>query len=437
MLATPAHHNRRHSHKRSAAISGDFDLDFFKQTPSINQQLQTPSTPPSNFDEPVFKEKLISTPSPKKKNFHHRMNSWAYPNSKAPVTIADYNSSSSNETTPDLKRQAVDNSYLYSSSSPQYKIPEATIDLDLASCIYRDPSVPTKVNKNLNRHFHRRTESAPELEDFLKYKVFSKENSRRNSAIFEEAEEEDDDISSSVSSSHLSINLSINNSTTTNNNGSVNSLENYSRQLQSPSSFHQSSTPASITTRRGASATRYQNYYNNNFLLSNALKSSDSLSQAVSNNGNNSLHKSSISSFNNIKSSSTTNSTPSSSLHSPIPQSPSNFKFESKIYDMPEQKKSLSKLNNNNSIFKTHKKSNSLLKSFSSKLSKSKSIDLEPVQTNNEGDSTLTPFDFGEPGPELDLTTMTPKYHRDDKKAEIVKETPKKSKITFFSWRKK
>jgi hypothetical protein len=359
----------------------------------------------------------------------------------------------------------------------------------------------------------------------LKYKVFSKElptkNSRKNSAIYEEEEESEEaegeehfDALSSASSSISQFNHNPSMNSLNSGNSTAQQHLLYSKQLQSPTSTHHSitSTPTSsktnTTTRRGASATRYQSYYNNNILLSNALKSSDNLSQVIAHTPNtaSSLHKSSISSFNNAKEalSSSSSSVTTASLHSPIPQHASRFKFESQVYDMLEKPKSTtskpasviselstpakertSSIVQSSTVSKSHKKSNSLLKSFSAKIrrnsasSSSASISAtgppsslrfkrDPVPDQQiddvemEGDSTLTPFDLGEPGPALDLTTMTPKYHDDyngysrnfsngntddmsvvssPSKGKVSKregqESAKKSRMTFFGWRKK
>lgn len=449
-----------------------------------------------------------TTPSPKKK--HSRFNSWAHslikPKPTKETPSKEYNSSSS-DTTPENNRVMVSN-YSYTSTKPQnYKIPEAIIDLDLASGVHYDPAnsvVPTKTKAA----FHRRTESAPELEDFFKYKSFtasSDKNSRRNSAIFEEEEDDEDGAISSTSSTHqvLNKNPSLNsiNSATSSNNGS------YAR-VQSPNTYQSiTSTPTSTKTRRGgASAARYQSYYNNNSLLASALKSSESLSQVTGTTG--SLHKPSYGSFHSQKSTHVTptslpHSTPSSvstssSVSSPM-NSPSRFKFESRVYDIapgqhagyavpnspdlsstPKAKivsSSSSTSPSKRSVTKStksHKKSNSLLNtlsmkirggSFSSTKSSSKIDTSTPTveqaiddDEELEGDSTLTPFNFGEPGPALDLTTMTPKFYNDDydhfdhdtftntnqnqssphTRSVASTETPKKSKKSaFLNWMKK
>lgn len=537
----PSSHRRGHAHKRSAAISGDFDvigMDFFKAPPNQKVVQSSSSLPKDSFMSPKLsapqlptahapsfvitdvtesssssqklqdsnpqkhkprrssKEKkkssamndnntdelTTSTPSPQKK--HTRLNSWAHsfikPKKSEPqqtLAIKDYNSSSSNEATPDKSSQFTytnnnnnnNNVNSQKTKTPYYDVPEALIDLDLASGILHDPNskIPRK------KMIHRRTESAPELEDFLKYKVFShgqngnggNNTQQKNPAIFEEDEEDDfNEIDEDALSSASSNNNIPNVHTIKNKNGSTNSLNSYpSFKLQSPATVNNSivSTPTSVktnatqqsqSTRRnggggGATAARYQSYYNNSLLLSNALKSSESLSQITNSQLQN---KTSFSSFNSksmnlLSSNSSINS-------SNVNCSPSRFKFESKVYDPPSQNEqcfapsaiSNSPTSSTSSSLKKdqpnvvtsptksskklylHKKSNSLLSSINLKIrrnsiTKHSDSDKENENYSNDddgddddddkdiGDSTITPFNFGEPGPELDLTTMTPK----------------------------
>ncbi len=517
----PVPHRRGHAHKRSAAISGDFDaigMDFFRAPPNANQKIVQSSTslPKDSFlnqkqyhlpaiNAPSFvitdvtesspprypppkqqqqnheskqvenhsRELTASTPSPQKK--HTRLNSWAHSfmkpkknelKSSTTSSKVEYNSSSSNEATPDKTTQFTYNNNNgknnNNNNNNPYHVPEALIDLDLASGILHDPNskIPRK------KIMHRRTESAPELEDFLKYKVFSNTSNnnnnsngtQKNPAIFEE-DEEDDMIDEDAISSASSTNNNI--PSTNNKNDSTNSLSSYpSFKLQSPATVNNSvvSTPTSIKTnatqqqqhqstrRGGATAARYQSYYNNSLLLSNALKSSESLSQITnsSNHSNNLQNKTSISSFNSKFIMSSNSSTNSSMLNSP-----SRFKFESKVYDPPSQQEQCFATSNSppsSSSSSTasfskqqqptitsptksskklyiHKKSNSLLssinlKKYHKKNSSSSSNIIKNLESDKEnqsddeediGDSTITPFNFGEPGPELDLTTMTPK----------------------------
>lgn len=199
MLSTVSNqpHRRGHAHKRSAAISGDFDvigMDFFKAPPSNQQSfsqqshsqslpkdsfLNTNSTPQfvitdatekSNQTKSPSRSKSTnsnvnyrskddctntsSTPSPQKK--HTRLNSWAHSfikpkknelNEQRSNEKIEYNSSSSNEATPD-KTLSSNAQFTYNTkpSNNQYQVPEALIDLDRASGIFHDPSssIPKK-----------------------------------------------------------------------------------------------------------------------------------------------------------------------------------------------------------------------------------------------------------------------------------------------------
>lgn len=308
----PVPHRRGHAHKRSAAISGDFDaigMDFFRAPPNANQKIVQSSTslPKDSFlnqkqyhlpaiNAPSFvitdvtesspprspppkqqpqqqnhkskqvenhsRELTASTPSPQKK--HTRLNSWAHSFMKpkknelksTSSSKVEYNSSSSNEATPDKTTQFTYNNNNgknnNNNNNNPYHVPEALIDLDLASGILHDPN--SKIPRN--KMMHRRTESAPELEDFLKYKVFSNTNNnnnnsngtQKNPAIFEE-DEEDDMIDEDAISSASSTNNNI--PSTNNKNDSTNSLGSYpSFKLQSPATVNNSvaSTPTSIKT---------------------------------------------------------------------------------------------------------------------------------------------------------------------------------------------
>lgn len=509
-------HRRGHAHRRSAAISGDFDamgMDFFKAPNSTISQSLSQSLPQENTLKPTppslvitepagFKKDCCptsptkkinskhppststSTPSPQKK--HTRLNSWAHsfikPKKNDSSTLQDYNFSSSNEVTPENLTKSLQ--FTYGAPPPQqqqsYDVPEALIDLDRASGIFHDPS--SKIPKK--NSYHRRTESAPELEDFLKYKIFSSNNQinttnnqshQKNSAIFEEEEDEyiDEDVLSSASSNNNNLNK----------NPSLNSLNsNHGLRLNSPAPVENStfSTPTSIKTNNqqrrggGATAARYQSYYNNSLALSNALKSSESLSQIT--NGSNSINqKPSISSLTNNNYNNTKSILSSaSSINSSVLNSPSRFKFESKIYDIqpneesksiqPPQLASSSPTSSSSSSTKSlkqitspskqskrlyiHKKSNSLLSSISLRIRRNSSTSQIKQQSDDEdeeddiGDSTITPFNFGEPGPELDLTTMTPKFDNNNNDKFDQVSSPKKSNTPhhhkkFFNWLKK
>jgi hypothetical protein len=347
---------------------------------------------------------------------------------------------SSSETTPEHKKAALN--YSYVETQQKYEIPEAIIDLDLAAGVYYDPAT-NKYNPKIQ---HRRTESAPELEDFFKCSFNSSKGSRKNSAIFEEEEEEDDeDALSSTSSTNAQPN----------HNPSIHSLDSSSsNNTKYPSVI---STPTSTKTRRGgATAARYQSYYNNNLLLSSALKSSESLSRVTNDTAASSLYKPSYSSFQRPSSSSSTNSS--------VLNSPSRFKFESRVYDMPSSQSSRTNLSiepkgrsspsPQKTIGKTHKKSKSLLSSISQKMrgnSFSSMKDLDDSANNSTvvldddhvANNTLTDLNFGEPGPILDLATMTPKYNYElDDMTHATAFSPKtkterKSKKGFFHWMKK
>ncbi|CCH45412.1 hypothetical protein BN7_4994 [Wickerhamomyces ciferrii] len=603
MLSTAQQpHRRGHRHKRSAAISGDFDsigMDFFKSPPSNtiiqdNKEIEINSLPKDysfgskRFNQPQPPSLVItdennqiekanqsntsrntsntsntnSSSSPMKK--HTRLNSWAHSLMKKDEPKQPQQSQQQQQTyqSPSPNDSYKSNQFIYgpapTSNSQYYDIPEAIIDLDKAQELIYDPnninSIPRK------KFLHRRTESAPELEDFLKFKVFSNDQNNqlnknndfmnndnnnnnntlttnnnknsKNSAIFEEDEEdEDEDIISSTSSgldSNLT-NLPKNEST-----HSLNSNNSLNFKLQSPATMNSNSnsifnTPTSIKTnqqqqqqqttarRGGANAARYQSYYKNSLALSNALKSSESLSQitgSTNGTGAQSLNnKSSISSFgqnsslykNQHLSSASSSITSSSALNSP-----SRFKFESKVYDMPDKEDERHTFNQSSTSSSTsrpqasstnisspissssitsptkpsrqiyiHKKSNSLLNSINFKIRRnsnnslnsnllssiSKSSTSLQNEENNEqdqdeeiGDKTLTPqFNFGEPGPELDLITMTPKINKINKnsspdlnnyqdfeitpksiKSDAIQETPKRTNHKkFFNWLKK
>lgn len=502
-------HTRGHAHKRSAAISGDFDLDFFRGTTSISQafekqELYVPVTPTTHqqgiFATPTSQMSSVTpitaatvqTPmaaevpsvvvteaessprltfSPYKG--HTRLNSWAH---SGPAAVrakckSPYSSqveySSSTETSPETKNATLN--YAYGGMmSPKYDIPEAIIDLDLASGVYFDPAT----QKHNTKIQHRRTESAPELENFFKPSMnfgSGSASSRKNSAIFEEEDEDDDDdVSSAASSNHMN-----------NNNNGLNGKNMSSNSLNSNSSTGASrfspvfSTPQSSKSRRGgATAARYQNYYNNSLLLSSHLsaKSSENL---------NSKKTAQQSTPHNLVSTSSSSSTLNS---------PPRFKFESRVYDMPpatsspetksKQTHSPKRSLTNNSV-KSHKKSKSLLSSISQKFrtgggySSQENLVLDGncgtdstvvLSDADEGadfdahNVTLTPLNFGEPGPALDLTTMTPKYNyelddttnkdinlfKTDKPVasktshqESTKKSEKKHKRGFFHWMKK
>ncbi|KAH3667762.1 hypothetical protein WICMUC_005294 [Wickerhamomyces mucosus] len=497
-------YKRGHAHKRSAAISGDFDLDFFKGS-SINEQLcsvsttqeldfreppriftpsnssTSPKTPKVNIQSsPVLQSQSIPkliitqtfasskclTSSPSDTRYsssysHNRISSWAYStqsHNKRPSpkslkidheSTREPSSSSSTDSTPEGKNHSV------TSSRNIYEIPEATIDLDVALGVYHDPA---SINPRfVSKTHHRRTESAPELEDFLKYKVFTSEylstttnspikNNAASTAIFEEEEEEGENsheiLSASSSSSSSLANMQM--KTLLNKNPSTHSLASNNSLASSngaANNYPIVSTPTSTkssTRRGGASAIRYQSYYNNNILLSNALKSSDSINIV----GN----KPSI-----------------SSLEKYLPQQQSTshgnsgFQFQSRVYDMPT-KDSLSsssvynspKVSSSTPIKKSHKKSNSLLNSISSRIRRNsissnntKNEDKEDKEKIDEFDAdvTLTPFNVGEPGPELDLTTMTPKLSQTasffNTGKSPSKSEKKKAKKKLFGWMKK
>lgn len=481
LQAPPARspHKRGHSHKRSAAISGDFDLEFFKG-PSIAQALGpkrvevqppiTPQTAPraifASNTTPTFKPPQIvvtqehvqatRTPSPKKS--HTRINSWAHTLSSTtnpPGARSDYNSST--ETTPESKIAALN--YSYGATPQKYEIPEAIIDLDLAAGVFYDPATNTH-NPKIQ---HRRTESAPELEDFFKSSVLSAKGSRRNSAIYEEDEEDgDEDDVLSATSSTRSASGPLNKNSSTNSLNSTSSAGKYTSALSTPTSAK--------ALRGGATAARYQSYYNNSILLSNALKSSESLTR-ITGDGQSSMHKPSYSSLHRTPLSHAYASSASSTSNASVINSPSRFKFESRVYDMPSASESSTSLSLDQpkdksspsprkviskgiSNAKSHKKSKSLLNSISQKIFSSPSkVTLnddthdDTVVLNDEDDdeanTTLTQLNFGEPGPALDLTTMTTKYNYelDDTtctsafQPEVKVE--KKRKNGFFNWRKK
>ncbi|KAH3684593.1 hypothetical protein WICPIJ_004424 [Wickerhamomyces pijperi] len=533
----PVPYRRGHAHRRSAAISGDFDLDFFKNTPSINQKLSssTPSSynypmhikslqnqypsstpsPPSNMSTPPTTPKndvkspvlnapklLIndvdqsfiqrsSSPQRPQQQQHQKLNSWAHSNLRHETKQA-LNSSykmkntyetprSSNSSTPDMSHASV---------YQLYQIPEPSIDLDLAMGVYHDPASSSLSSSRRTFEGHRRTESAPELEDFLKHKVFTNVTSpvKNTGAIFEEEEDDEeeqqeeehnhDNLSSTSSNSSQensfklgqvktlltkqsnSSNVSLNSSTSSSYQSFMSTPMHTPTSLKSNSQQQQQQHQHTQQRRSGASAARYQNYYTNSALLSHALKSSECLVMQ---------NKPSISSLDNY-----TNNVPSSvslksSLSSSSSYSNSGFKFQSRAYDMPAKSyqqtyqtpprqaynsptfsEPVPALHNSTSTLakpksttqspvavtvatiiptakqpplRTHKKSNSLISSLTSRIRggsiSSSSVKSQTLYANTssdeelDADTTITPFNVGEPGPVLDLSSnVTPKIDR-------------------------
>lgn len=260
----PSAYKRGHSHKRSAAISGDFDamgLGFFTQQP---QPVLQPAPPP--LPHPHQQDDLLSTPKASRSR-----PAWPYPTASSAVSANSMHRTPENKLfTPQASSSA--STAAASPSRGPSRVPEALIDLDMALGVYYDPEEADahcgygssrqfkEISELKNRIIHRRTESAPELEDFSRCRVFSGSHngSQKNIAIFEEDEED------------LHVPGAQPEDGCTHNSSSVAMLAS----LQSPAVLQHSSR------RNNAVKSRY--YNNPSILLNTAIKSQESLSGAAS-----------------------------------------------------------------------------------------------------------------------------------------------------------
>ncbi|CAX41354.1 conserved hypothetical protein [Candida dubliniensis CD36] len=308
---TPNFNRRGHRHKRSQAMSGDFDaigLGLFNSPSHIATNALASSSPPP---PPIFS---MSDDLDKHYQFNNTEDfsnnpnqGFAFPNTTSSGRLEPYSSSAplsskfnqhgpSNSLNSPIRlhqKRGFQNTSHFNNNPNQPKffltnettvnkdnVPEALIDLDdifKANLHINDNSNSGPLSKTA--HFHKRTESAPAnfyYDDFLG-SPFIKENAieeeeERLEVSFEdneEDEEEDDDIRLHVNhgSDEALPPPSFYQSASANSSNSSLKTKTIEKTLSNSSSSSLFATP-----RSGAKASRYKNIYDQSKIISNAMK---------------------------------------------------------------------------------------------------------------------------------------------------------------------